>query len=61
MWMPVIFFCLIDGNCNFWVDDLRNTKQECEAVVMPMLSKLDKEDMVAVAEGACVPVKIRGT
>jgi hypothetical protein len=58
--MPVIFFCLIDGSCKFWTDDLRQTRKECEAVVMPMLVKLDKEDVIEFSEGACLPVKIRG-
>lgn len=60
MWMPVIFFCMIDGSCNFWTTDLFDNKKECEVVVLKTMSKLDEEPTVAMSEGVCLPVKIKG-
>jgi hypothetical protein len=61
MFAPVIFFCLINGDCSFWTDDLFQNKKDCEAVVMKKLGQMDDEPIIAVAEGVCLPIKIRGT
>jgi hypothetical protein len=60
MWMPVIFFCMVDGSCNFWTTELFDSKKECEIVVLKTMSKLDDEPTVSASEGVCLPVKIKG-
>jgi hypothetical protein len=60
MYLPVIFFCLVNGDCNFWTADLFQSKKDCETLVMAKLVHLEKEPAIAAAEGACLPVKIRG-
>jgi hypothetical protein len=59
MYIPVIFFCLVNGNCSFWTDDLFQNKKDCEVLVMAKLVHLDGEPAVAAAEGACLSVKLR--
>jgi hypothetical protein len=59
MYIPVIFFCLLNGNCNFWTADLLQNKKDCEVLVMAKLVHLDGEPAVAAAEGVCLQVKIR--
>jgi hypothetical protein len=59
MYIPVIFFCLVNGNCNFWTADIFQNKKDCEVLVMAKLVHLDGEPAVAAAEGACLTVKIK--
>ena len=60
MWMPIVFFCMIDGNCNFWTTEIFDNKKECELVVLKDMSKLDEQPAVAASEGVCLPIKIKG-
>ena len=60
MYIPVIFFCLVNGNCNFWTADILQNKKDCEMLVMAKLVHLDSDQNVGAAEGVCLPVKIRG-
>jgi hypothetical protein len=59
MWMPVIFFCMVNGDCNFWTTELFDNKQECELVVLKTMSKMDAEPAISASEGVCLPVKLR--
>jgi len=60
MYLPVIFFCMINGNCSFWTTELFDNKKECDLVVLKTLSKMDAEPTISVVEGVCLPVKLRG-
>ncbi len=51
---------MIDGSCNFSTTDLFDSKKECEVVVLKTMSKLDEEPTVAMSEGVCLPVKLKG-
>jgi hypothetical protein len=51
---------MVDGSCSFWTSDLFDNKKECEIVVLKTMSKLDDEPTVAMSEGVCLPVKIKG-
>lgn len=59
MYIPVIFFCLISGECNFLTADLFQHKTECQTFVIEKLTYMDKDKNVSAAEGACLPVKFK--
>lgn len=59
MWMPVIFVCLVNGQCGFWTTDLLQTERECNLVVVDAMSKMERDDAVEQFEGVCLPVKLK--
>lgn len=61
MWIPVIFFCLANGDCNFWTKEIYDDKRECEVMTLALLNKMDKDPIISAAEGVCLPVKLKQT
>ena len=59
MYIPVIFFCLVNGECNFWTADIFQNKTDCEVLVRAKLMHMDNEPAIGAAEGVCLPVKIK--
>lgn len=59
MYIPVIFFCLVNGECNFWTADIFQNKTDCEVLVRAKLMHMDSEPAISAAEGVCLPVKIK--
>ncbi len=59
MYIPVIFFCLVNGECNFWTADIFQNKTDCEVLVRAKLMHMDSEPAINAAEGVCLPVKIK--
>jgi hypothetical protein len=59
MWIPVIFFCLVDGSCSFWTKEIYDDRRECEIVTLALLNKMDADPVISAAEGVCLPIKLK--
>lgn len=60
MFMPVIFACLINGQCEFYTDDVTNRKS-CEEVVKKHVLMAQESKRFTMAYGACLQVTFAKT
>ena len=55
MFMPVIFACLINGQCEFYTDDVVSRKS-CEEAVLKHVKMAQESGRFIAAYGACLQV-----
>ena len=55
MFLPVIFACLLNGECNFFSDAPRKA-ESCERLVIEYLEMAKKSGAFASATGICIPI-----
>lgn len=55
MFMPVIFACLLNGQCEFYVDDV-TTRKSCEERVIQHIKMAQESGRFIMANGACLQV-----
>jgi hypothetical protein len=56
LWLPVVFACLLNGQCGFVYDGPEMTEQQCLSVVKDMLKEVESAEAVLDAKGSCIPV-----
>lgn len=57
MWLPVIFACLVDGECKFFADPAMKSHQECLVKVQTYVESAEKNPMFKAAVGNCLPIR----
>lgn len=60
MFMPVIFACLLNGQCEFYTDDVTNIKA-CEAAVKSHIQMAQQSGKFSMAYGSCIQVTFAKT
>lgn len=57
MFIPVMFACLVNGQCMFFSDKLTYSFQACEAAQQKMEQLADKAPQIVDYATACIEIK----
>jgi hypothetical protein len=60
MWLPILFACLVGGECKFYSDPVMADHKACQALVDAHLAAADKSAHIQAASGACIPLRFTG-
>ena len=60
MWIPVLFACMVGGECKFYADPVMTDFRACQAHVDAHLAAAEKAAHIKAATGACIPVRFEG-
>ena len=56
-WIPIMFVCLISGDCSFLQGKPVYTEASCEEQLIPLARTLQADVRVAVFDGVCVVIQ----
>jgi hypothetical protein len=59
MWLPVVFICLLSDECMFMGGSPTPTRESCSEAVLEARRAIDRDPLVAIHAGACLPVKLQ--
>jgi hypothetical protein len=60
MWIPVLFACIVGGECKFYADPVMTDFRACQAHVDAHLAATEKQSNIKAATGACIPIRFAG-
>ena len=60
MWIPVLFACMVGGECKFYADPVMADFRACLKHVDLHIEAAEKSENFRAATGACIPVKFEG-
>lgn len=58
MFLPIIFACLVNGQCDFLPLPIQQSEKVCEAQLTEVAKRLDVDDTVYRYMGRCIPVQL---
>jgi hypothetical protein len=56
-WIPVMYICLISGDCSFLQGSPAYTKAGCKEQLTPLVAILQEDIRVVAYDGTCVVVQ----
>jgi hypothetical protein len=56
-WIPVMFVCLISGDCSFLQGNPAYTEAGCVEQLTPLMSALQEDPRVVAFDGVCVVIQ----
>jgi hypothetical protein len=56
-WIPVMYVCLISGDCSFLQGNPVYTEAGCVEQLVPLVNVLQQDPRVAAFDGTCVVVQ----